>query len=192
MSVKAFSISTNMATNSFSTEDAEWSGHESDNSDKKNPLKQSDIKNFFKIVTKKRKRGRPLKPKNTDLSPNDNQQDLEPPERKRQKRDNVDWSTAMYWPFVKAALEFHQDNRNSTNIDRGIMSAEAECIPRSTIYSIENRVGDRAFTRKKCFKERDRCSLMLGINNWFKIRLRERDEITAEIRESQVQVNCKR
>ena len=61
----------------------------------------------------------------------------------------------MNWPFLKEDLEFFRDNRNGTAIDRGIMSAEAECIPRSTIYSIENRVGDRAFTRHNCFKKRE-------------------------------------
>ena len=114
------------------------------------------IKTFFKIIPKKRKRGRPLKPKNPELSPNDNQQYLEPPARKRQQIENVDWITAaMNWSFVKEALEFCRDNRNGTAIDRGMMSAEAECIPRSTIYSIENCVGDNAFTRHHCFKERE-------------------------------------
>ena len=60
----------------------------------------------------------------------------------------------MNWPFVKEALKFFLDNRNGTDIDRGMMSAEAECILRSTIYRIENRVGDRLFTRHNCLKER--------------------------------------
>ena len=61
----------------------------------------------------------------------------------------------MNRPFVKEALEFRWDNRNGTDIDRGMMSAETDCIPRSTIYSIDNHVGDCAFTRQKCFKERE-------------------------------------
>ena len=61
----------------------------------------------------------------------------------------------MKWSFVKEALEFLRDNRSGTAINRGMMSAEAECIPRSTIYSIENRIGDHTFTRNNCFKERE-------------------------------------
>ena len=71
----------------------------------------------------------------------------------------------MNCTFVKEDLKFCQYNRNGTDIERGMMSAEAEYIPLSTIYSIENRVGDFTFTRHNCFKDRDRCSLMLGIKN---------------------------
>ena len=77
----------------------------------------------------------------------------------------------MNWSFVKEALEFLRDNRNGTAIDRGLMSAEAECILQYTIYIIENHVVDCAFTRHKCFKEIERFSLMLGIKNFFKILL---------------------
>ena len=78
-----------MTTNSSSTEDLECSVSENYKSDKKKPLKQAVIKTFFKIVPKKRKRGRPPKPKNPELSPNYNQQDLYPPGRKIHKRENV-------------------------------------------------------------------------------------------------------
>ena len=61
----------------------------------------------------------------------------------------------MNRPFVKEALEFRWDNRNSTDIDRGMMSAEVRYIPQSTIYTIYNRAGDRAFTRHNYFKEID-------------------------------------
>ena len=118
-----------MATNSSSTKDAEFIGSDSDKSDKNKPLNQAAIKTFFNIIPKKRKRGRPQKPKNPELSPNDNQQYLEPLERKRQQIDNVDWSNAMNWPFLKESLEFSQYNRNGTGIYRGMMSREAECIP---------------------------------------------------------------
>ena len=64
-------------------------------------------------------------------------------------------STAMNWPFVKEALRICWYNRNDTAIDRGMMSDETDCIPRSTIYSIDNHVGDCAFTRQNCFKERE-------------------------------------
>ena len=56
---------------------------------------------------------------------------------------------------MKEDLKFRQDNNNITAIDRGIMSSEVECIPQSTIYSKENCVGDRAFTRNNRFKERE-------------------------------------
>ena len=52
-----------MANNSSSTEDAECRGSEIDKNDKKNPLKQSAIKAFFKIIPKKKKRGGPQSPK---------------------------------------------------------------------------------------------------------------------------------
>ena len=52
-----------MATNSYSTEDAECSGSESDKSDKNQSIKQAAIKTFLKIIPKKRKQGRPLNPK---------------------------------------------------------------------------------------------------------------------------------
>ena len=71
--VKVFSISTTMATNYYSTEYVECSGSESDKSDKNKPLKKAVIKTFFNIFPKKRKRGRPQKTKNPELSPNDNQ-----------------------------------------------------------------------------------------------------------------------
>ena len=76
----------------------------------------------------------------------------------------------MNQPFVKEALKCFRDNRNGTTIDRGMMSDEAECIPRSTIYIIENRVGDHAFTIHNCFKEIE-VLLDSGINNCFNILL---------------------
>ena len=53
-----------MATNSSVNEDAQCSGSEGEKIDKKKPLKQAAINTFFKIIPKKRKRGRPPKPKN--------------------------------------------------------------------------------------------------------------------------------
>ena len=61
----------------------------------------------------------------------------------------------MSWSFVKEDLKFFRDNKNGTDIDRGMMSAEVRYIPQSTIYTIYNRAGDRAFTRHNYFKEID-------------------------------------
>ena len=65
----------------------------------------------------------------------------------------------MNWTFVKEALKFRRDNRKCTAIDRGMMSAESECIPQYTICSIYSCVGDCTFTRHKCFIERE---ILLG------------------------------
>ena len=104
--VKAFSISTTTSANSSVTKDAECSGSESENIDKKKPLKQDVIKIFFNIIRKKRKRGRPPNPKKLELSPNKNEQKLDPPARKKRKIENVYWNTDMNWPFLKGALTF--------------------------------------------------------------------------------------
>ena len=78
-----------MATNSSIIKYAECSGSESDKSDKKKFSKQAAIKTSFNIIPKNRKQGRPPNPKNPELSPNNNQQDLEPPARKKKQRENV-------------------------------------------------------------------------------------------------------
>ena len=71
-----------METNSSRTKDAEFSGNDSDNNYIKNPLKQAAIKTFSKIIPKKRKLGRPPKPRDPEFSPNYDKQYLESPARK--------------------------------------------------------------------------------------------------------------
>ena len=144
-----------MATNSSITEYGDYIGSESDKSDKMKSLNQATINTLFKIIPKNWNQGRTPKPKKTELSPNYNQQDLDSPSRKMQQRGNIECITDINWPFVKEALKFPRKNRNSTAIERGMMSSETECIPLYNIYSIENLVRDCVFQKKNCFKERE-------------------------------------
>ena len=157
-----------MATNSSSTKDVDCSSSESDKSDKKNPHKQDTINTFFKIIPRRGSEGGPKALRSRSL-PKRQSTRFGASYKNIQQRENLDCSTAMNWTFAKEDLKICRYNRNGTDIEGGMMSAEAECIPISTIYSKENRVGDCTFTKHNYFKDRDRCSLMLGINNCFKI-----------------------
>ena len=119
----------------------------------KQPKTQTSIKSHF---LPKRKRGRPRKkvtavPVKLPGSNAQPQEDTPPPAKKRRKY--VNWSSKQNWPTVLLALITRRNEKHLPEVDKGAhLSAEASCIPRQTLTSIEKHLGNLPITRENCFE----------------------------------------
>ena len=64
----------------------------------------------------------------------------------------MDWSSVYNWPALCEALETRRAERHLPAADKDSeLSIEAGCIPRTTLNSVEKRLGDLPITRENCF-----------------------------------------